>query len=282
MKNWVIAPFNFDAPESWQRVWAFDESNGCISLGWPFMGDVSSLTLAQIKHRFAEELPDSTAGRINSDSSMLFKFYNKIEVGHTIVARAGRKSIAAVGTVTRAAYYSPKKARSVYPKSNVYPNHIDVEWNDEPRGLLFAKQEFGLMALHSITSEKLNRLINSSPPQSMSPEELPDPETYPEGAKNSIIVNSYERNVKARAACLKYHGYACHVCEMTFAQRYGELGLNFIHVHHLKPIAARKKIYSVNPTKDLVPVCPNCHAMMHRSTPPLTVKQLRKIIRENQ
>jgi hypothetical protein len=282
MKHWVVAPYHFDAPEEWQRVWAFNESEGCISLGWPMMGDVSSLTLAEIKKRFALKLPGSKPGRINSDSSMLFKFYNGIEIGHTVVARAGRKSLAAIGKVTRAAYFDAAKGRGVYPRGNVYPNHIDVEWRQEPRGLIFPKQEFGLMAVHSITHEKLTRLIDSPAPRTGTAEELPNPETYPEGAKSTIVVNSYERSAKARAECLRHHGYACHVCQMSFAERYGELGLNFIHVHHLDPIAAKKKRYRIRPTKDLVPVCPNCHAMMHRCNPPLNVKQLRKIIRDNQ
>lgn len=282
MKHWVIAPYNFDAPEDWQRVWAFNESEGCISLGWPLMGDVSSLSLAEIKRRFAIKLPGSKTGRVNSDSSMLYKFYNAIEVGHTVVARAGRKSLAAMGTVTRSAYYAPKKGRGIYPAKNVYPNHIDVEWLKEPRGLVFPKQEFGLMAVHTITADKLARLIDSPPLQSDNSQELHEHETYPEGAKRTIVVNSYERSAKARAECLRHHGYTCHVCEMAFAKRYGEIGLNFIHVHHLNPIAAQKKRYKIQPTKDLVPVCPNCHAMMHRCNPPLTVKQLRKIVRENQ
>ncbi len=38
----------------------------------------------------------------------------------------------------------------------------------------------------------------------------------------------------------------------------------FIHVHHLKPQSSRGGEYEIDPVLDLVPVCPNCHAVMHR------------------
>lgn len=281
MNHWVVAPYHYDYPDIWQKVWALNELDGFISLGWRGMRDVSTLTKPQIKSRFASKYPDAKQRQINSDSSMLFKFYNEIELGDTIVARAGRKSIAAIGTVTRAAYYDSAKAASAFPRNEAYPNHIDVDWHDEPRNLTFNSQVFGLMAIHSITREKLDELIGSAKTRRINPDELEDHDTYPEGAKKSIIVNANERNAAARAACLKHHGYACHVCEMTFADTYGEIGLNFIHVHHLNPIAARKRRYKINPIKHLVPVCPNCHAMMHTSNPPLTVNQLRRILAEH-
>jgi len=64
---------------------------------------------------------------------------------------------------------------------------------------------------------------------------------------------------------------------MNFAKIYGKLGKGFIHVHHLKPIATRKgKTYTLDPKKDLIPVCPNCHAMLHRTDPPMGLGELNK------
>jgi hypothetical protein len=51
-------------------------------------------------------------------------------------------------------------------------------------------------------------------------------------------------------------------------------GAGFIHVHHRKPLALIGRSYAVNPVKDLVPVCPNCHAMLHTQNPPLSVEEL--------
>ena len=60
-----------------------------------------------------------------------------------------------------------------------------------------------------------------------------------------------------------------------FARVFGALGEGFIHVHHIVPIGKIGKEYKIDPIADLIPVCPNCHAMIHRTEPPLTIEQLR-------
>ncbi|MEO6923014.1 MAG: HNH endonuclease, partial [Bryocella sp.] len=64
----------------------------------------------------------------------------------------------------------------------------------------------------------------------------------------------------------------------SFAAVYGDLGSDFIHVHHVVPVSTRGGEYEVDPIADLIPVCPNCHAMLHRSEPPLSVLELRNLI----
>lgn len=99
--------------------------------------------------------------------------------------------------------------------------------------------------------------------------------TYTEGRANQITQTRYERNPHARVACINHYGYSCSVCEFDFEKRFGELGKNFIHVHHLTQVATVGKTYKVDPIKDLRPVCPNCHAMLHRQNPPLTIEELK-------
>ena len=89
-------------------------------------------------------------------------------------------------------------------------------------------------------------------------------ESFFEGVKRQVTVNSYERDHKARLQCIKIHGTACSVCGIDFEKMYGELGKGFIHVHHVVPIHTIGQGYKVDPETDLVPVCPNCHAMLHR------------------
>lgn len=112
------------------------------------------------------------------------------------------------------------------------------------------------------------------------PEELAEPAKYPEGAQVRVTVNAFERNAKARSACIAHHGAVCAVCRIRFEEVYGDLGSGFIHVHHRIPIGSVGSEYQVNPIKDLVPVCPNCHAMIHRAEPQLTVDQLQALIEE--
>ena len=110
-------------------------------------------------------------------------------------------------------------------------------------------------------------------------EELHD-KTYPEGASKKIIVNAYERNPKARAECIKIHGTRCAVCDFDFGKFYGSHGEGFIHVHHLKSLSKIDGSYKVNPKTDLRPVCPNCHAMLHRNKEALSIEQLKELIQK--
>ena len=101
-----------------------------------------------------------------------------------------------------------------------------------------------------------------------------------EGAKKSVTVNAYERDTRARNKCIAHYGCRCIVCDFDFVSVYGDIGKDFIHVHHLIPLADIKKEYVVNPIKDLVPVCPNCHAMLHGTNPPYKIAELKLKIRK--
>ncbi len=112
------------------------------------------------------------------------------------------------------------------------------------------------------------------------PEEMPDGEEFEEGAVIQILVNRYERDLAAREKCIKHYGAECAVCSMSLADRYGPAAKGLIHVHHLKPIASIGKRSAIDPVRDLRPVCPNCHAVIHSTNPPLTIDQIKKMILE--
>jgi 5-methylcytosine-specific restriction protein A len=113
------------------------------------------------------------------------------------------------------------------------------------------------------------------------PERVLPNETLVEGAKFQLTVNAYERNPQARSECLEHFGYACQGCRFCFADAYGEIGRNYIHVHHLIPLAEIGHEYVVDPINDLIPVCPNCHAIIHRAKPMLTMEQLRNCLKSS-
>ena len=106
-------------------------------------------------------------------------------------------------------------------------------------------------------------------------------ETFREGKSKDIIQTEYERNPHARIACLKHHGYSCQICDFNFETCFGELGKGFIHVHHINPIAEIGEEYEIDPKKDLVPVCPNCHAMINSRRPPFTIEEIKDIRKPN-
>lgn len=108
------------------------------------------------------------------------------------------------------------------------------------------------------------------------PDEIPAPENYAEGAKKQVTVNSYERDPRARQACIDHHGTTCKCCGFDFEKVYGEHGKGFIHVHHIKPLHTVGEGYVVDPIVDMIPLCPNCHAMIHRGSEVLTLEGLRE------
>jgi 5-methylcytosine-specific restriction protein A len=97
----------------------------------------------------------------------------------------------------------------------------------------------------------------------------------PEGALTRITVNRYERSPSNRAAAIAAHGSLCLACGFDFAKFYGDLGEGFIEVHHQIPVSAMGESYIVSPKSDLVPLCANCHQMVHRENPPIPVEELR-------
>ena len=101
-----------------------------------------------------------------------------------------------------------------------------------------------------------------------------------EGKVIEIKINAYERDKKARKICLEVNGFICKVCGFDFEKQYGPIGKGKINVHHIIPISNYKKEYILNPETDLIPVCPNCHLMLHCKKEPLTIEELKFIIED--
>jgi 5-methylcytosine-specific restriction enzyme A len=99
---------------------------------------------------------------------------------------------------------------------------------------------------------------------------------FTEGSPNKILITRYERNPIARKICIEHHGLSCAVCDFNFGKVYGKIGQHFIHVHHLFQIAKIRKKYTIDPIKDLRPVCPNCHVMIHQKKIPFTIEEMKE------
>lgn len=109
-------------------------------------------------------------------------------------------------------------------------------------------------------------------------DDLEDGDSYYEGAKKTVTVNTYERDPEVRRRCIAKWGTSCAVCGFSFEYKYGPIGKNYIHVHHLKPLSEIGEKYQVDPVNDLRPVCPNCHSMLHRKKPTMLIRELKDII----
>ncbi len=102
-----------------------------------------------------------------------------------------------------------------------------------------------------------------------------------EGKIIQVFVNKYERNQRARIECIEEFGDRCYACGFDFGQTYGDIAKGYIHVHHTKPLSEIKEEYHVDPKKDLVPLCPNCHSAIHLTKPELTIDELKDRIKIN-
>jgi 5-methylcytosine-specific restriction endonuclease McrA len=128
---------------------------------------------------------------------------------------------------------------------------------------------------------EIERIIakhKSSRVSSLPEEVVESAERIPEGAKRTITVNAYERNPVAREKCIRHWGLECQVCGVLLQSVYGHLATGYIHVHHLIPLSQLGAGYAVDPIKDMRPVCPNCHAVLHRKDPPQLIEDLRNQI----
>lgn len=110
------------------------------------------------------------------------------------------------------------------------------------------------------------------------PNRIAEPHTLYEGTPRAVSLNVYERNPEARRRCLAHYGAACVVCGFDFGGAYGSAAEGFIHVHHLRPVSELGERYEVDPVADLRPVCPNCHAVIHRKSPPYTVEEVQEML----
>lgn len=124
-------------------------------------------------------------------------------------------------------------------------------------------------------------VLEETPDFEAMPGELPFSNQYLEGSVKKVLVNYFERNPMARQECLDYYGLSCIVCGFNFEEAFGSIGKGFIHVHHIKPLSKIKKGYIVDPIKDLIPICPNCHSMIHKGDPPHTIEKLKTIIQSH-
>jgi len=127
-------------------------------------------------------------------------------------------------------------------------------------------------ALLSIHSEKR---INPKLPEDF----IIETETFIEGKQKSVLTTIYERNPKAREVCLKHHGYKCKICGFDFEEKYGAIGKGIIHVHHVNKASYTNNEHKIDPVKELIPLCPNCHTVVHSKKEMFSIAEMKEIIK---
>ena len=209
-----------------------------------------------------------------------------------LVRVAKDRGIVASGRAVSVAY-TALHWDSVKEANNELANYVRVEWDAQveianrlPTEELL--QEFPEVAWNNlmgsgvrVADEVADQLVEYwFKHAGIEPDNFPDEvTTYVEGGTKSVLVNRYERNPAARRACLDEFGAVCAVCGFNGEESFGEAGAGLIHVHHKIEISEVGQEYEVDPLRDLVPVCPNCHAMIHRRRPAYSIEEVQSLLR---
>lgn len=116
------------------------------------------------------------------------------------------------------------------------------------------------------------------PVQPMEAEDQSPVVGFVEGGAMTVQSTRYERDRRNRAAAIAIWGCKCQACELDFGRRYGSAAAGFIEVHHTTPVSVLGPGTVVDPARDLIPLCPNCHAVAHRREPPFTIQEIRTML----
>lgn len=159
----------------------------------------------------------------------------------------------------------------VLPLSHLQGGKLaSVNWRTQASGISINPE--AVLELEAMWS---NCLVERGQSPVEMPDEISAAARYFEGATRTVTVNTYERDPRARMDCIDHYGTKCSVCSFDFEATYGATGKGYIHVHHIVPLSLVGKSYIVDPIKDLRPVCPNCHAMLHRGAVPASIESLK-------
>ena len=144
-----------------------------------------------------------------------------------------------------------------YEKAGMFP------WIMRPELVIAFEKVFGQSDIEFVYSDEIT---------------AEDTLLLPEGVVRQVFVNRYERSRHARDICIEHYGSRCFVCGFDFEKTYGPIGKDKIHIHHLIPLFKIKKEYKVDPIRDLRPVCPNCHLIIHSKKEPFTIEEVKEMI----
>jgi restriction system protein len=158
-RYWLIAPFGTKNSDLFDQVWQYDLANGRISIGWHELGDPSALDKPALAAVVAKAFPDAPPATRSLYTNMVWTFTHDIKPGDVILARRGRKVLAAVGDVTRAAYYSPGLNPVLASVPRLHPNFLDVSWRPTPRNLMYDDILFPMHTLMEVGEEQVRELI---------------------------------------------------------------------------------------------------------------------------
>jgi restriction system protein len=176
-RHWVIAPVESKPADLFDKVWQFDLANGLISIGWQNLGDVSRMSRDDLTQAVASAYPDKPQQTKGLIANMLWSFYHEIRPGDLLIARRGRKVLAAIGEVTEAAVHTPGKN-----PAHGHRGFLKVSWRDQPRDKAFPTVVFPMHTLAELSREEFDNFLGGSVvtavEASVAAEPLEDPNAF--------------------------------------------------------------------------------------------------------
>ena len=110
-----------------------------------------------------------------------------------------------------------------------------------------------------------------------------------EGKAGHISTNTKSRSDKLRKAAIDFYKTSaghlkCCVCGFDFEETYGNLGKDYIQIHHEHPVCQYDddgvESFIKDAIKNVKPLCANCHCMVHRNKKnAISVNELKKLIK---
>jgi len=167
---WIIAPAPVEEINTFEKAWEYDLIHNVIAIGWAAMGDISSLNENQLKDKIEEIYPNLKPGVKTSYFNSLWNFWHNIQLGDIIIARKGRKRIAAVGKVTGTTFYDTEMGKERMPDRQVnaspyaYQYFIPVEWMNDKKNIVFDKQVFSMQTIYEIAESKYEMFLKGNTP----------------------------------------------------------------------------------------------------------------------
>lgn len=107
-------------------------------------------------------------------------------------------------------------------------------------------------------------------------DETPSQYSKREDLRKYRLHRKLDRNRGLAREAKRIQGFTCKACEVSFGRMYGEIGEGYIEAHHLVPISTLKgQVVELDPAKDFVVLCSNCHRMIHRTDDTSNVEGLK-------
>lgn len=238
-----------------------------------YYGYVETMSRGNTRNTIHIERIDKTARGKESLNNVLVVFIATDSHGQVIIGWYRNATVyRAIQTIADGREYNlkckiedgvllPPENRNFYPKDILSPDCSFM--GQHSLWYLKAKTPAAIEGMKEFKSHLIEYISNTYAYCKKASVESDGSPLYEEGRKRRIESSIYERNPEAREKCIEHHGAICAVCGFEASAVYGDEFAGKIEVHHIVSISKRNGSYVLDPIKDLIPVCPNCHMILH-------------------